>query len=87
MYAQVPFALYAQTCIQFSYMAEKSERLIIRIEPQQRAQFGGAAKAASKNVSAWLRDLGAAAVSPPAPSPFPVLREAPEATPEPTDGW
>lgn len=43
----------------------KSARMIIRIEPEQAAQFERAAKFAEKSVSEWLRDLGAAAVAPP----------------------
>jgi hypothetical protein len=40
----------------------KSARLLIRIEPEQLAQFQEAAKVAGKSVSDWLRDAGTAAI-------------------------
>lgn len=38
----------------------------VRVEDERRAQFERAASAQGKKVSEWLRDLGIAAVSPPA---------------------
>lgn len=37
----------------------------VRVSDEQRGQFERAATAAGKSVSAWLRDLGAAAIAPP----------------------